>query len=163
MDPEPKVQSSDYTKTSHLGPLNPPAFDPYKRLFEAWADKYSLLIFADDTDIQFGDINCPKKNHGSHCAVAYCEMDKNVIVVDRVNWKKESYYSREQVLFHEMGHCLLRRQHKNDLDSTCHPVSGMYWAMIDEQWYIDHREQYMEELFNYDDESIDDNFIFRQY
>jgi hypothetical protein len=163
VEPEPKA-TAEFTKTINLGPLNPPTFDPYKRLFEAFADKYKTIIFADDVNFRFGDILCPKSQSASkHCAVAYCEYSTNTIVVDRTDWKSYKYYNREQAIFHEMGHCLLKRDHRNDLDSTCHPVSGMYWRMIDEQWYKDNREKYMEELFDKADESFDDNYVRRKY
>ncbi|MEO7162276.1 MAG: hypothetical protein ABI041_05110, partial [Bdellovibrionia bacterium] len=36
-----------------------------------------------------------------------CNVDYVLVEIDETNWKAMSLYTQEQVLFHELGHCLL--------------------------------------------------------
>lgn len=46
------------------------------------------------------------------------------IELDTKYWLKSNYYQREEVIFHEFGHCILNREH-NDISSNGHARSMM--------------------------------------
>lgn len=54
----------------------------------------------------------------------------------------------EQVIFHELGHCILFRDHSGGVDITIGgPSSMMYPGLIDQTIYLNHRHQYLDEMF----------------
>lgn len=90
--------------------------------------------------IEFTDIAETKEERES--LMAYCLIDKEnpvKIVVYRPNWKKASDTIKEETIFHELGHCILKRDHKEgSVMSKYLPQPGFY-----EQ----HRQQFLNELF----------------
>lgn len=92
-------------------------------------------------------------------AVCYSDGYKGLIEVDAWYWNRMSEVSREQLIFHELGHCsLLEMDHRDmmvdfiDLGRRC-PISIMrsYIFSQDEitRCYIPHRLFYINELLNY--------------
>lgn len=67
--------------------------------------------------------------------------------IDRVTWLTSSVTFRELLLFHEMGHHILKREHRNNLFRDGCPVSIMYYKLY-ERCYKKYREYYIEELFS---------------
>lgn len=73
-----------------------------------------------------------------------------VILIKRSYWMRSDNLHREQVVWHEMGHCILRREHKED-EIKGHPVSIMYpdvSIVEDECYYLAHKKEYIKELFS---------------
>lgn len=63
-------------------------------------------------------------------------------------WKSLSYNAREQLVLHELGHCILNRQHNVYL-TNFRPVSIMYpYGFGESSWYSQFKESYLYELFN---------------
>lgn len=71
------------------------------------------------------------------------------ILVNRVFWEARSVTDRlrEIVLFHELGHCILGRQHNSELRADGAPSSIMDPNPVDEQKYEALRSYYVQELF----------------
>lgn len=72
------------------------------------------------------------------------------IIVDN----SELFYSeaaREKILFHELGHCLLNKDHDNSLDENGRPAKIMSHNIRDlpEYFYQQNRDHYVSELFAY--------------
>lgn len=112
------------------------------------------------------------------------------IIIDRRWWNKwsRSDEQREEVLFHEIGHCLLRRGHTDSSEVTdlfswlenifiklgltekkgflvdgC-PASIMHPYTIDTFCYRKHRDFYIDELFDYiEDEEIVEETTWKVY
>lgn len=59
--------------------------------------------------------------------------------------------SLEAVVYHELGHCLLQRDHTNGLDSSGNPISIMYYSTLPGGTYYAAREAYLVELFSVED------------
>lgn len=55
-------------------------------------------------------------------AYAWCDLFANQIVVDKAGWVKLSHAEREELLFHEMGHCVLNLDHE---DGTIMQAKGL--------------------------------------
>ena len=123
--------------------------------FLAEAAIYSVKLDGDRIDqlkATFGDIN--QKSEFGTKVLGYCETDAlgaRNIVIDRAFWAKAVDLDREQLMFHELGHCLLGRKHRVDLKRVNQkPVSIMYPTFLG--WEIYHENasvygDYLKELF----------------
>lgn len=140
----------DKFATTNLGPTNPKELLTWNAAFDKWASKYHLILNMQKIEVRFGDIDCPKdKMNGDYCVVAYCreQMPFSQIVVDRKTWNESDAYDKEQVYFHEMGHCMLHRDHKDNKDKDGNYTSVMHFSMIPSDMYKKRRLDYMKELF----------------
>lgn len=74
------------------------------------------------------------------------------IYLHKEKWKLLSYAEREQLVFHELGHCILGLDH-NSASSNNRPVSVMYPTLPIISPYYDSTPEiytsYMQQLFNY--------------
>lgn len=68
------------------------------------------------------------------------------IKVSEEFWSQMDVYLREQVLFHEIGHCILHRGHRSDLNNNI-PLSIMNPYELSADQYKNNYVQYMHELF----------------
>lgn len=65
-------------------------------------------------------------------------------------WDRFSDDQREELVFHELGHCELLREHndaKIELNGEIVPESIMYPYLVKEQVYVKNRAYYLKELF----------------
>lgn len=80
---------------------------------------------------------------------AYCIPSSKTVVVSRLVWATLNEGGKKALLYHEWGHCILRREHTEDYNyvSLC-PTSLMY-PYVDplKNCYLDHQESYNRELF----------------
>ena len=68
------------------------------------------------------------------------------IEIDENYWNAYSYYGKEQLIFHELGHCVLHRPHSEEVAGTI-PASIMYpIAFGDRPEYKENLEYYYKEL-----------------
>lgn len=69
--------------------------------------------------------------------------------IDENYWNRSSNLSREFVIFHELGHCVLGRSHVDDADrnGTCQSImnSGLGGCRI--RYGTNNRSNYLDELF----------------
>lgn len=82
--------------------------------------------------------------------LAYCLPSSNTVVVSRKAWDGLTFLARKALLYHEWGHCTLKRDHVEDFKipySFC-PVSMMYPYLDNiRTCYIELEEEYIVELF----------------
>jgi hypothetical protein len=69
------------------------------------------------------------------------------IEIDPDFWFSSSDVKKEELLFHELGHCILNRDHDNSRLYYSIPKSVMY-PYVFEWAYKDHRSYYVDELKN---------------
>jgi hypothetical protein len=69
------------------------------------------------------------------------------IMIQSEQWRTSSDMQREQLMFHELGHCLLRRQHDETTSPNGTPMSIMYPFLVPEHTYETFRDEYIKELF----------------
>ena len=80
----------------------------------------------------------------------YHGQETNVILMDATDWEWESDEYRRVVLFHELGHCVLNREHDTTgriRDGYCTATSIMYPSIDDVNMYVANWNDYMLELF----------------
>jgi hypothetical protein len=83
--------------------------------------------------------------------IGVCHSDTHSIYIVTWAWDRDDTVAREQLIWHELGHCVLGRDHKNDTRNG-HAVSIMNsnsTAVVydNEYYYITHHDEYVRELF----------------
>lgn len=74
-----------------------------------------------------------------------------VIQLDPFFWNNSDDMDREQLIFHELGHCILGRGHTSQfvtLNGETIPQSIMYPDFISEDIYTEYHDYYIIELFS---------------
>jgi hypothetical protein len=66
------------------------------------------------------------------------------IVLDKEYWARASYWQRESLVFHELGHCILNRFHVTAYDKDYNPVSIMHPFTFGN--YLERRAELVKEL-----------------
>jgi hypothetical protein len=119
-------------------------FAPYVADFEKTGAKVGVSVKVEDLIIKFGDLPNPRERGA-------CEIvgDKTpTITVSKAKWAKLDEYERQQLLFHEMGHCVLMQEHRNCIDKVEGVAKSMMNAYaIDSYTYAEREKYYLTELF----------------
>lgn len=102
-------------------------------------------------DVRFGH---PKEKSEDPLAEGACFSGGSAmphVEIDRNSWGLYDHWMREQLVFHELGHCVLNRGH----DSREITVAGkkmvrsiMHPRMLQENLFLMHRDYYLRELFS---------------
>lgn len=104
-----------------------PAFEPQFEAFQSDMRDIGIEATIDDLSIQFGEPeNIPICGIG---AVACCQTDGDTtpqITVKKQYWDNYNSTERELLIFHEMGHCVVGREHRTDVNSQGIPYSIMF-------------------------------------
>ena len=120
-------------------------FAPYVAKFEALSTQYSpSAIQVTNLIIQYGDLQSAQER-------AICTIDGNntpTITVRQDTWQTMSEPEREELIFHEMGHCVLRRGHIATITAQGLPASMMNPYLISGPIYASYQAYYLNELFN---------------
>jgi hypothetical protein len=116
-------------------------FEHYVNLFQEQAADLGQTIEVSDLVIRFKHIPIEDKK----VVLGICWRGGNhvpTIDIDPEHWKGMSMVERELLMFHEMGHCLLRRDHVEDYTSIMNP----YLIRTDE--FIKDENRLLAELFD---------------
>ena len=88
-------------------------------------------------------------NEGSVIGKCSSKGDNKTITIDSDFWRSASHFERELVVFHELGHCYLQRNHLDTAngDGTC--KSMMHSGLTDcrSNYNSLTRTRYLDELF----------------
>lgn len=78
----------------------------------------------------------------------YWGLDWQYIDIDKSFWMQASESERETLIFHELGHCVLKREHNSKMNADNMPESIMYPSIIGGYtYYTQHTQEYYNELF----------------
>jgi hypothetical protein len=118
-------------------------FSPYVQSFvnESSGNGHSLEV--NDLIIRFGAMR--SKFERANCSIT--EGQTPVITVNETTWNQINEYDRESMMFHELGHCVLLREHRADVDNSGIPVSMMNPYALNSYVYEARRNNYVKELF----------------
>ena len=86
----------------------------------------------------------------AHCVQADDMAEREIVVSERW-WNKASELMREEVIFHELGHCALNRDHDETLitvDGEQEYASLMHKSVLYEESYQRLRSYYLREMFS---------------
>lgn len=83
----------------------------------------------------------------------YCYYDSanpNHIVIDAAFWESANSSLREFVVFHELGHCVLNRGHREDefTDRSCVSIMASGTGDCLHNYQLSTKENYLDELFD---------------
>lgn len=122
-----------------------PRLEPYVQRFEKHA-----TFQVDNLVAGFGDT---KKEGKNVIGVCYHSITPE-IVINLEYWNKEDDLGREELMFHELGHCIYDLEHDTRVlvDEWC-PFSVMHPYVLPFGCYELFHDHYIEQLFYEEDES----------
>ncbi len=123
-------------------PAPPSAVEPYHERFRTLGQTFGAVFVARSVSFSFRNF--------SGSTVGMCQFSsngKNKVQLSTSDWKNGSDTFREMLMFHELGHCLLGRGHKNTKHSSGRPESIMNSSLFNQNTYLANRDQYLKELF----------------
>jgi hypothetical protein len=127
-----------------------PAFQGYVNDFVSDAATVGVHIVIDDLIVEF-------TNQLTSETLGECQFGNAnqtpIIIIDAQDWPGESTTYQKVVLYHELGHCILNRQHVftgTILQSYCSATSIM-WPYIENEtnMYTENWTWYIQEMFYY--------------
>jgi hypothetical protein len=120
-------------------------FVPFVEKFQAEAAANGRPLQITDLVVKFGDMQ-------SSSETGACEINGDetpTITVSQAAWNRRSDAEREELMFHELGHCALKRQHNSQRMQDGRPASIMNPYALGRYTYEAHREEYIAELFSH--------------
>lgn len=126
-------------------PYVQPEFQGRLETFKKEAAARGIILDSSNLTVVFRNLGRPADFSGD------CNSDYSLVEIDETSWKSKGLYAQEQILFHELGHCLLNRAtHISDglaYRGKIIPVSLM--APGGSPLYNENsREYYLNELFD---------------
>lgn len=123
-------------------------FQNYVHNFEQVSSDEGQALVIDDLVVSFG--STPSLNETGVCEWAENETPR--ITINQRIWNTLTDYDRQEVMFHELGHCVLRRVHHNSemmaYNGTVQVAESiMYPYRISGTIYRDNIVHYHNELF----------------
>ncbi len=119
-----------------------PDFMPYVKVFE------SISGIPVHIDIMYSDLTA--KGWAGECA-KYSSGYREILI-DRATWNLLGSPGKEEEILHELGHCILNRDHDNFftvIGTDTIPESIMYFQVFgDWNYYTDNRDYYLRELIH---------------
>lgn len=117
---------------------------PFLPFVEAFEFECKCKIM--DVPISFQEID---EDHAGECWNYVVLFESySEIAIDRLWWDTARPDVKEQLIFHELGHCVLHRDHI-DMEINQIPVSIMHpvVGLIPKTVYLEKRKDYVDELF----------------
>ena len=121
--------------------LTDPAFVAYVQEFEYYnrsSVSHIPIGFVDLKDEYAG--MCHRISYGGRVVYAYIEIDKEY-------WGRASELQKINLIFHELGHCALNRDHPPADSVRMCPTSFMHYQIMSDWCLQEHFNEYMEEMF----------------
>lgn len=122
---------------------------PYLFAFEAEAAERGIAVDLNTSQITFRIEEIDEEHVAGSCSY-YAYHTARDVVIDQAFFERANHYFREMVLFHELGHCYLNRNHLEDQfeNGVCKSImrSGQEGGCRD-AYRSDTREYYVDELF----------------
>ena len=116
--------------------------------FASEALTYGIEIDFKDVDIDGYIENIEERGTLGQCK-SYSDGSKKVII-DQPFWNQAAYDQREYIVFHELGHCVLDREHNDQEDENGNCLSIMQSGnnACMSGYSSENRTQLLSELFN---------------
>lgn len=131
---------------------------PYLDKFESYARANGIDVDSYSLSMSFSE-SMPKSDNGGF-VIGYCQrsIEGQNVVIQGSYWNSASVSDREQLIFHELGHCLLGLSHNDTIENapiynwpnayaTNVPSSIMNTFHFDSRLYSGNRETYVKRLF----------------
>lgn len=120
-----------------------PDFQPFVQQFEIEAELRDVKINIRPITIKWANL---EKNTLGTC---WLQDDKEPLIeIDQSRWSKMGNCDKEWLIFHEVSHCKLRRDHDEVFLEHGKPRSIMYPYYLGCSVYLENRDYYLDELFS---------------
>ena len=124
-------------------------FAPYVQKFEDESRRFGPQVRVVDLSIRFGELD---PGFTGLCRRRFAETP--TIIVEPKAWEKASEWTRESLMFHELGHCILNENHREAMMPAREaqgvmPVSLMNPIVVAGAVYRKNRDYYLDELFTH--------------
>lgn len=124
-----------------------PELKPHFLRFQSEAERYGLTF-----DYREANITAEIYNIDEGSVAGSCSTDGHTqrhIRIDRSFWNRSSDMVREMVIYHELGHCLLGRGHREDTfgNGICKSIMRSGLGSCRDAYTTDNRSYFLEELF----------------
>lgn len=120
---------------------------PYYEAFEEAASEYNLSF-----DLEKLDITGVIEEISESGVAGTCQYGQHIhhVTIDRSFWNQSSSTRKEMVVFHELGHCVLARGHreKEDANGACLSIMNSGTSGCAVLYNETNRDFYLEELFS---------------
>ena len=117
--------------------------------FVSDAARYGVTVDINDYTLKFVEALRPMPGKN---IIGECFNYKNEVHIKKRWFDRASEADREALLYHELGHCVLRRGHKEGAAGPGgSPTSVMQALLISGVVWEKNREWYLQELFTHDD------------
>lgn len=113
---------------------------PYHDSFKSLAATYGAIVTR-SVSFAFGSF------FGGTIGMCSYSGSRGKVTLSSSAWSRGSNTFKEMLVFHELGHCLLGRGHKNSTHSDGRPESLMRSSLFSEKTYNANRDGYLKELF----------------
>ena len=119
-------------------------FEPYVKSFEKDAATVHKAVSVNFIEMKFGELPAE--------TLALCSLGMGVplITVNENLWAGLNEIQRQLVIYHELGHCVLKKNHENEdlkIAGARMKLSIMNQHPLDLLDYSNFREEYLAELF----------------
>lgn len=78
--------------------------------------------------------------------VGLCEMGQGRTYFRREYWEILNGIEKKMLVFHELGHCAMNRDHRNDMYPDGCPKSIMFSYLFSLQCFVEHQDELLVEL-----------------
>ncbi len=126
---------------------------PYVEAFKAEATAHGRFISSETLGaltVTFGDVQAACS--GLPKVVGCCSQwtdGTRLITLDAKFWNNAPDSGKFELIYHELGHCLLNQAHRGVMDvSTGFPTSIMYPSYFSGEYFAHHVNEYTRELFS---------------
>ena len=122
-------------------------FRPMLEMFVTLAATKDIQVDTSNLSMTFGLVRSVKSD-----TVGTCSQDEVGVMVIKIHdesWAKMDPLQREELIFHELGHCLLDRPHCTTKVKG-KPISIMHPKVIPKKHYKSNRKELINELFSVD-------------
>lgn len=120
-------------------------FISYVERFEQYAATEGHPLTIDNLIVEFGAMENPQQR-------GICEFQGEgtpKIIIDEANWRKMKEGKKEALMLHELGHCILHRDHVDAKSEGGIPVSLMSPYTISAEIYYAYHKEFVSELFSH--------------
>lgn len=120
---------------------------PHFQKFEEEAGKRGLNIQIENEGITAEIANIASPNVAGQCSTG--GEDEGSIIIDRPFWERSDYLTREMLVFHELGHCVLSRPHDDSRNGMghCNSIMASGTSTCTLEYTAETRDGYLDELF----------------
>lgn len=138
------VDLSERHSAPHRGQYVVTGFEEYLETFEIQAIQHQQPIRVNDLVIDFQGLNLEARSDGN-VTLGICYLQDNTtptIHIDPYYWKDMTESMRQRLISHEMGHCILHREHMSEHLSIMRPM------MLSDEEFDAQPVYLLDELYN---------------